>query len=150
MELAGHAAVGVGIHHVVGEAGAVVVVGSQQALLLQLGGDVDGGPRRQIAALAVAGDAQLAIRAGGGHLHGVGRGALLRRYGGEEAHVEVLLPAHQRGVGSHEGHQQRVIRQQVGHGVELHLLCLVHSWVKPNIRTSRKRAVSAARRMRGI
>ena len=57
VELVGHAAVGVGIHHVVGEAGAVVVVGIQQALLLQRGGDVDGGPRRQIAALAMAGDA---------------------------------------------------------------------------------------------
>ena len=94
MELVRHAAVRRGIHHVVRKTGAVVVVGSQQPVL-QRGGDVDGSPGRQIAALAVTADAQPAIRAGGGYLLGVGRGAELRRYSGEVAHVEVLLPAHQ-------------------------------------------------------
>ena len=58
VQLAGDAQVLRSLQHIAGEAGTVVVVGVQQAAGLQIGGQVDRRPRRQIAALAVTADAE--------------------------------------------------------------------------------------------
>ena len=58
VQLIGHPAVFRGVQHIPGEAGAIVVIGGQQAVLLQLGRQIDCRPGGQIAALAVAADTQ--------------------------------------------------------------------------------------------
>ena len=82
-------------------------------------------PGGQIAALGVSADAQGTPGAGPGHGPGILRGLHLGRDGGKEAHVEVLLPAHNGHVRAPVGGVYAAVRQQEGHGGKLHLPVLV-------------------------
>ena len=125
MELRRHPAVLLRVGHVLAEAGAVVVIGVQQTGALQCAVDVQRGVGRQIAALGVAADPQRTVGAVPRHVLHVGHRAGLGRHRVHEAEVQVLLPAHQRPVGAHKGAEQRAVRNQEGHRVQLHLLFLV-------------------------
>ena len=106
--------------HVLGKAGAVVVVDRQNPLAYH-GRASGGGKHRQIAALGVARNP-----------HGGSMGqrrlpdVLLRQpLGGNgllEGHVEVLFPAHERVVRAPVGKEHTAVVQQKGHGGELGLL----------------------------
>ena len=108
-----------------GKAGAVVVVGRDQTLVLYLFRQMDRRPCRQIAALGMSTDPQRLSGHFLRHLQRIFRGAQLRRNSGKEAHVEILLPAHQRGVRAAVGNKHAVIRQQKGHSGKLHHLFLI-------------------------
>ena len=86
---------------------------------------MDRRPGRQISSLGVSADAQGAPGAGPGHGLGVLRGLQLGGNGGQEAHVEVLLPAHNGHVRAAIGDVYAAVRQQEGYGGKLHLLGLV-------------------------
>ena len=120
-----HRLIAGGVHQVPAEARTVVVIGGDKPLALELFVQVDRRPGRQISSLGVSADAQGTPGAGPGHGPGILRGLHLGGDGGKEAHVEVLLPAHNGHVRAPVGGVYAAVRQQEGHGGKLHLPVLV-------------------------
>ena len=116
----GQPAIGRRVGQVPVKAGAVVAVDHEDTPPEERRG-VDRGPHRQVPALGVAAQTELAgiFRR---HAHQVVQCQPLRGNGGGVAHGEALLPPGQGIVGPPEGQEEGAVRQTVGQGCKLRVL----------------------------